>query len=142
MGITVNYKELIVKDLEELPPELIQEVIDFVEFLKIKKMKKTGVDYESLLLQQESLSRIWKAESGKQNLRSSMSYKRGDIVVVKFPFILKEEAEKQKGRPSLVISNDKVKKRYNDVILAAITSHIPTTIMEAEIILEPEESTG
>ena len=48
---------------EGLPPELIQEVIDFIEFLKIKKMKKAGVDYESLLLQQESLSRIWKAES-------------------------------------------------------------------------------
>ena len=63
MGITVNYKELIVKDLEELPPELIQEVIDFVEFLKIKKLRKAGVDYESLLLQQESLNRIWKAES-------------------------------------------------------------------------------
>jgi uncharacterized protein YfbU (UPF0304 family) len=63
MGITVNYKELIVKDLEELPPELIQEVIDFIEFLKIKKMKKTGVNDESLLLQQESLSRIWKGES-------------------------------------------------------------------------------
>lgn len=63
MGITVNYKELIVKDLEELPPELIQEVIDFVEFLKIKKMKKAGVDYVPLLLQQESLSRIWIAES-------------------------------------------------------------------------------
>jgi hypothetical protein len=63
MGITVNYKELIVKDLEELSPELIQEVIDFIEFLKIKKMKKTGVDYESLVIQQESLSRIWKAES-------------------------------------------------------------------------------
>ncbi len=63
MGITLNYKELIVKDLEELPPELIQEVIDFIEFLKIRKMKKTGVNYESLLLQQESLSRIWKAES-------------------------------------------------------------------------------
>jgi hypothetical protein len=53
----------IIKDIEDLPPELIQEVIDFIEFLKIKKMKKTGVDYESLLLQQESLSRIWKAES-------------------------------------------------------------------------------
>ena len=63
MGITVNYKELIVKDLEELPPELIQEVIDFVEFLKIKKLSKAGVDYELLLLQQESLNRIWKAES-------------------------------------------------------------------------------
>lgn len=71
-----------------------------------------------------------------------MSYKRGDIVIVKFPFILKEGSEKQKGRPALVISDDKVKKRYMDIILAAITSHIPADIMEAEIILEPEESTG
>jgi len=63
MATLTNYKELIIKDLEELPPELIQEVIDFIEFLKVKRMKKTGVDYESLLLQQESLSRIWKAES-------------------------------------------------------------------------------
>lgn len=63
MVTLTNHKELIVKDLEELPPELIQEVIDFIEFLKVKKMKKTGADYESLLLQQESLSRIWKAES-------------------------------------------------------------------------------
>ena len=71
-----------------------------------------------------------------------MSYKKGDIVIVKFPFIPKEGAEKQKGRPALVISDDKVKKRYNDVILAAITSHMPTTIMEPEIILESSELTG
>ncbi|MBI5182727.1 MAG: type II toxin-antitoxin system PemK/MazF family toxin [Nitrospirae bacterium] len=54
-----------------------------------------------------------------------MSYKRGDIVVVKFPFIIKEGSEKQKGRPALVISDDKVKKRYKDIILSAITSHVP-----------------
>lgn len=63
MATLTNHKKLIVKDLEELPPELIQEVIDFIKFLKVKRMKKTGVDYESLLLQQESLNRIWKAES-------------------------------------------------------------------------------
>ncbi len=63
MATLTNRKEIIVKDLEELPPELIQEVIDFIEFLKDRRMKKTGVDYETLLLQQESLSRIWKAES-------------------------------------------------------------------------------
>lgn len=71
-----------------------------------------------------------------------MSYKRGDIVVVKFPFILKEGFEKQKGRPALVISDDKVEKRYKDVILAAITSQIPTDTMQLEMILEPGESTG
>ncbi|MBI5182728.1 MAG: DUF2281 domain-containing protein [Nitrospirae bacterium] len=63
MATLTSYQELIVKDLEELSPELIQEVIDFIEFLKLRKMKKRGVDYELLLLQQESLSRIWEAES-------------------------------------------------------------------------------
>lgn len=57
-----------------------------------------------------------------------MKYRKGDIVVVKFPFILKEYGEKQKGRPALVISDDNVVKRYHDVILAAITSQIPTDI--------------
>lgn len=71
-----------------------------------------------------------------------MKYKKGDIVVVKFPFILKEHGEKQKGRPALVISDDNVIKRYQDVVLAAITSQIPPAIKELEIILEPIKTCG
>lgn len=71
-----------------------------------------------------------------------MSYKKGDIVVVKFPFLVKGKGEVQKGRPALVICDDKVEKRYKDVILSAITSHIPENIMEMELILEPIETTG
>jgi len=63
MDIAVNYKEAVTKQLEDLSPELIEEVIDFIEFLKIKRMKKDGVDSSSLLLQQESLSKIWDSES-------------------------------------------------------------------------------
>ena len=33
-----------------------------------------------------------------------MNYKKGDIVIVKFPFILNQRTEKQKGRPALIIS--------------------------------------
>jgi len=71
-----------------------------------------------------------------------MSYKKGDIVVVKFPFALRDGSEIQKGRPALVISDDKVKKRFNDVILAAITSQIPDDIMELEIVVDPAKGTG
>jgi mRNA-degrading endonuclease toxin of MazEF toxin-antitoxin module len=71
-----------------------------------------------------------------------MNYKKGDIVVVKFPFILKEIGEIQKGRPALVVSDEKLERRYRDIILAAITSHIPENIMEIEFILEPTEATG
>jgi mRNA-degrading endonuclease toxin of MazEF toxin-antitoxin module len=38
-----------------------------------------------------------------------MNYKRGDIVIVKFPFVLIQRTEKQKGRPALIISNEKLK---------------------------------
>ena len=71
-----------------------------------------------------------------------MSYKKGDIVVVIFPFILKNGREVQKGRPALVISDDKVERRYNDVILSAITSHPPADIMDLEIIIEPIKESG
>ena len=72
-----------------------------------------------------------------------MSYKKGDVVVVKFPFVLKEgNAVIQKGRPAFVISDDKIKRRYKDVVLAAITSQIPRDIMELEIILEPASPNG
>jgi mRNA-degrading endonuclease toxin of MazEF toxin-antitoxin module len=72
-----------------------------------------------------------------------MSYKKGDVVVVKFPFVLKEgTAVIQKGRPAFVISDDKIKRRYKDVVLAAITSQIPRDIMELEIVLEPASPNG
>jgi len=63
METTVNYKEIIAKDLEELTPDLIQEVIDFIEFLKLKRVKQTGIDYHSLKIQQESIGRIWDNKS-------------------------------------------------------------------------------
>jgi hypothetical protein len=63
MGTAINSKEIIMRDIEELTPELIQEVIDFVEFLKYKRMKRTGVYHNSLIIQQKSLSRIWDADS-------------------------------------------------------------------------------
>jgi len=72
-----------------------------------------------------------------------MSYKKGDVVVVKFPFVAKEgTAFTQKGRPALVLSDHRIKRRYKDAILAAITSQVPEHTMELEIILEPEESNG
>ena len=72
-----------------------------------------------------------------------MSYKKGDVVVVKFPFVLKEgTAVIQKGRPAFVISDDKIKRRYKDVVLVAITSKIPRDILELEIFLEPSSPNG
>jgi hypothetical protein len=61
--MNVNYEEIITKKLQDLSPELLEEVIDFIEFLKIKRMKKGNMDVSSLLIQQESLNRIWQSEN-------------------------------------------------------------------------------
>jgi len=58
-----------------------------------------------------------------------MNYKKGCIDVVKFPFI-KDGHEIQKGRPALVINSTKIIKRYDDIILSAISSRIPSHIMD------------
>jgi mRNA interferase MazF len=71
-----------------------------------------------------------------------MTYKNGDIIVVRFPFVLTNGSEVQKGRPALVISDDKVERRYNDVILAAITSQVPDDIMDLELVIEPVLENG
>lgn len=42
----------------------------------------------------------------------------------------------------MVISNSSIKRRFNDYTLAAITSQIPSNIMELEIKLEPDKSNG
>ena len=63
MDIAVNNKETISKHLDGLTPELIEEVIDFIEFLKIKRMESSNSTQGALLLQQESLDRIWHNES-------------------------------------------------------------------------------
>ena len=57
-----------------------------------------------------------------------MSYNRGDIVIVPFPFMISGKQQIQKARPVLVVSDMTVDRRYNDLILASITSQIPEDI--------------
>jgi len=58
-GVT---KEIILKQLDELPPELMQEVLDFIEFLRIKRAKEGMSEQNLLLIQQENLRKIWDSE--------------------------------------------------------------------------------
>jgi hypothetical protein len=62
MDIVVNNKETVYRHLDGLTPELIQEVIDFIEFLKIKRMKRGNSAQGALLLQKKGLDRIWHNE--------------------------------------------------------------------------------
>ena len=64
-----------------------------------------------------------------------MSYQRGDIVLVPFPFT---DLSRQKARPAVVISPQSFNKRLQDVILVAISSQIPRTSDEFELIIEKD----
>ena len=54
---------VISKQLDELPPELTQEVLDFIEFLRIRRAKKGVSEQNFLFIQQENLRKIWDSEN-------------------------------------------------------------------------------
>lgn len=53
----------------------------------------------------ERVSEVW-PRYGRERRRISMSYSRGDIVIVPFPFVLESGRQEQKARPALVVSDD------------------------------------
>jgi hypothetical protein len=63
MAIVDSGETSIIKRIEGLTPDMIQEVIDFIDFLKLKRMDKLNGDKGALLVQQESLRRIWESEA-------------------------------------------------------------------------------
>ncbi len=63
MPITTESKEYIIKSIASLPPQKIQEVVDFIEFISSRPhIETSGIDTSSLLLQQDALSKIWEDE--------------------------------------------------------------------------------
>ncbi len=63
MHISTENKDYIIKSIENLPPQKVQEVIDFIDFLLMRSQDEaSGVDVPSLLLQQDVLSKIWEDE--------------------------------------------------------------------------------
>ena len=63
MAIVDSSETSIIKRIEGLTPDMIQEVIDFIDFLKLKRMDKLNGDKGALLVQQETLRRIWESEA-------------------------------------------------------------------------------
>lgn len=53
----MNFKEEIIKELENTPYFLLEEVIDFIQFLKHKHLSQEKL--ETALLSQSSLQKDW-----------------------------------------------------------------------------------
>ena len=62
MAVVDSIQTNIIKRIEGLTPDMIQQIIDFIDFLKLKRMDKLNSDKGELLLQQESLRRIWESD--------------------------------------------------------------------------------
>jgi hypothetical protein len=56
-----EYKIKIERIIERLPVSKVEELADYADYLSSRypKEKKSGIDEESLILQQESLKNIW-----------------------------------------------------------------------------------
>ena len=65
-------------------------------------------------------------------------YERGDIVLVPFPFVTSAGIG-QKLRPALIISDHKISRRLNDLILAAITTQVPSNLLITEFKISDTE---
>ena len=66
-------------------------------------------------------------------------YKRGDIILVPFPFSNQTDAKK---RPAAVISSDAYNSVSSDIIIIAITSRVNEIISPEECLIEDWESAG
>lgn len=63
-----------------------------------------------------------------------IDYKRGDIVLLPFPYV--QNYKKGKTRPALVIQNDIANKYSNNIIVALISSSIPSKIYPMHYLID------
>jgi mRNA interferase MazF len=63
---------------------------------------------------------------------STTSFRQGDIVLVPFPFT---DLSGAKQRPALVISPERLNNQRADLVVVALTSQIPATFSEDELLL-------
>ena len=69
-------------------------------------------------------------------MASTTRYKRGDIVLVSFPFT---DLSSSKRRPALVVSPDSFNEEMQDVVLVALTSNLSG---HDQIEIEPRDCVG
>jgi len=63
-------------------------------------------------------------------------YKQGDIILIPFPFT---NLSTLKQRPAFVISSDSYNKTHADIIICAITSHVPSQIEPFDYKMTPDD---
>lgn len=68
---------------------------------------------------------------------STTSYKRGEVVLVPFPFT---DLTSVKQRPALVVTADALNRTRSDVLVAAITSQVSAQLAEDEFLISSADA--
>lgn len=68
-----------------------------------------------------------------------IDYKRGDVVLVEFPF---SDQTATKKRPAVIVSCDRYNKQSSDVMIIAVTSKIETGIEIGTCLLQNWQDSG
>jgi mRNA interferase MazF len=64
------------------------------------------------------------------------NYNPGDVVLIPFPFT---DLSTVKQRPAVILSSTEFNQHHQDVIMVAITSHVPEVLMSDEYLLNATE---
>ncbi len=70
---------------------------------------------------------------GRGRLTARHPYRRGDVVLVRFPF---SDASGQKERPAIVLSTDIYHQNWHEVLVVAVTSQQPKTLRPTDYFLQ------
>lgn len=68
--------------------------------------------------------------------RPGTRFRQGDLVLLPFPFT---DLSAAKRRPALIVSPDRLHQHVDDVILVAVTSHVPTSLTEFDMPLRSSD---
>ena len=63
-------------------------------------------------------------------------FKQGDVILIPFPFT---DFSTFKQRPAVVLSSEAFNFSHPDLIVAAITSHLPESVPQTEFLLEASD---
>ena len=112
----MSVKEVIKKEIDKLPEDILAEVFDFIQFLESRKEK---------IFLQEPLRSFQKFHLKRYGITTRTlfmtGYEKGDVILVPFPFSNQSAVKK---RPAIVISSNAYNKISSDVVIMAITSQI------------------
>ena len=120
----------------------VQEISQAIEHLNVHDQMRLLHDLPAhLKIQPDDVAWLKAAEPALSSgttprMPSTTSFSQGDVVLVPFPFT---DLSAIKQRPALVLSPDRSNKVRPDLVVAAITSQIPPTLGDDEMLLSGNE---